>query len=96
VIVTCGSNGKSQQVCIFINSLDDSRKECKELDIILGVLAGVKEVLTVICGNRPVVVLARAVYACKGLLVEEAYKTVLQSDFLHDLHCKSVLIRCNV
>ena len=96
MIIACGSNGKSQQVSVLINSLDDSCKEGKELDIVLRILAGVKEVLTLVSGDRPVIVLTGTVNASERLLVEEADKAVLESYLLHDLHGKSVLVSSNV
>ena len=96
VIIACGSNGKSQQVSVLINSLDDSCKEGKELDIVLRILAGIEKVLTLVSGDRPVIVLTGTVNASERLLVEEADKTVLESYLLHDLHGKSVLVSSNV
>ena len=46
--------------------------------------------------KRPVVVLARAVYAGKGLFVQQADKAVAVCDLLHDLHADLVLIVCGV
>ena len=86
----------NQPVYNFLGLAKFTYKECKELDIVLRILAGVKKILTVICGNGPVIVLTGTVNACERLLVEEAYKTVLKSDLLHYLHCKSVLVSSNV
>ena len=40
--------------------------------------------------------LARAVYAGKGLFVQQAHKTVAVGDLLHYLHLELVLIACGV
>ena len=57
-----------------------------------GRLAGLKQVLAVIGGHRPVVVLAGAVDAGKGLFVQQADQTVAQGDLSHRLHHQLVVV----
>ena len=40
--------------------------------------------------------LAGTVHACEGLLVKQAYKTVLCGNLLHDFHRQLVVIGCDV
>ena len=92
VVVARGSYGSSEQILILVDSLYDSREEKLEGDVVLGVLTGTEEVLAEVCAERPVVVLARAVNAREGFLVEQADKAVLFGGFLHDLHCQLVVV----
>ena len=49
VVVACCSYRKSEQICVFVNSLDDCDKECQELCVLHRRIAGVQKILTVIC-----------------------------------------------
>ena len=92
MVVACGSYGNSEQILILIDSLNYSREEKLELNIILGMLAGRKQVFACVGGNRSVVVLAAAVYALKGLFVQQANKTVPLGDLLHNFHHQLVVV----
>ena len=59
-------------------------------------IAGSQQVLACVGGHRPVVVLAGAVDACKRLLVQQTYQTMLQSDLLNDIHQQLVVIGCDI
>ena len=96
MVVARGSRGQAHEVGVFVNTLDESAEYRQELEVLHGSVAGVEEVLSVIGGHRPVVVLARAVYALEWLLMEQAYKSVAESHLLHYLHCELVLVRAEV
>lgn len=59
-------------------------------------IAGVEEVLSVVSGHRPVVVLAGAVDALKWLFMQQAHQTMPESDLFHDLHRKLILVSAEV
>ena len=96
MIVACGCYGKSQQVLIIVNSLDNCCEEQQELCIFSRCLAWGEKILTLICGDRPVVVLAGTVHASKRLFVEQTNKSVTESNFLHYLHCKLVVVGSDI
>ena len=96
VVVTCRSHGKSQQVRILVNCLDDSNQECQELRVLHRRLTRIQQVLTIVSGQRPVIVLTRTVDSCERLLMEQANQIVLKGDLLHKLHCELVLIGSEV
>ena len=58
----------------------------------LGVSPGAKQVLAGVGGQRPVVVLAGAVDAGKGLFMQQADQAVARGHLLHDLHRQLVLV----
>ena len=68
MIVARGSHGGAQQVGVLVHGLDDGGKEHQELQVLHGGVAGIQQVFLG-GGQRPVVVLAAAVHAFKGLLV---------------------------
>ena len=52
--------------------------------------------ISVTIRNRPVVMLARAIDAVKGLLMEEAHKTVFVGGLPQHFHYKHVVIHSKV
>ena len=67
-------------------------EEKEELRVLIGRLTGREEVLPIVRGNGPVVVLSRSVHACERLLMEQAYKAMSCRDLLHHLHCELVVV----
>ena len=96
MVVACRSHGKSQQVRILVNCLDDSNQECQELRVLHRRLTRIQQILTIVSGQRPVIVLTRTVDSCERLLMEQANQIVLKGDLLHKLHCELVLVGCQV
>ena len=45
VVVACGSYGDTEQILILVNRLYDSCEEELELQVILGILAGIEKIL---------------------------------------------------
>ena len=64
----------------------------QELQVVLGIVAGIQQVLTQIGADGPVVVLTGAVDPCIGLLVQQADQTVAGGHPLHGLHSQLVLV----
>ena len=91
MIVARGSHGGAQQVGVLIHSLDDSGQEDQELQVLHGGVAGIQQVF-VGGAHGPVVVLAAAVHAFKGLLMLQADQTILGGDLLHHLHGQQVVV----
>ena len=96
MIVSCCRNRKTEQVLIIVNCFYHGAQENQELCIFIRRLAGSEQVHARICRHRPVVVFARTVYACKRLFVQQAHKSVTGSDLLHNLHCKLVMVGCDI
>ena len=92
VVVAGGGDGETQQILIVVNSLYNGAEEQQKLCVLVGGLAGGEEVYSRIRGQRPVVVLARAVDSGERLLVEQADKSVLCGNLLHYLHGQLVVV----
>ena len=86
MVVARTGDGDTQQILVLIHGLDDGAKEEQELCVLFRRAARLQKVFALICGKRPVVVLARAVEAGKGLFVQQAGQPMALGDFLHDLH----------
>ncbi len=67
-----------------------------KLTLSVGRVAGLQQVVAVVGAHRPVVVLARAVDAGEGLLVQEADEPVLARHLLHDLHRQLLVVGADV
>ena len=92
MVVSGRGNGDAEQILIIVHRFDYGTEEQQKLRVLIGRGAGRKQVLAAVRGNRPVVVLAAAVDACKGFLVEQTDKAVLCGYFLHDFHCKLIVV----
>jgi hypothetical protein len=76
-----------------IHAPDDRQEEGQELGIGMRVVAGIEEVLPVVRGHRPVVVLAGAVDPREWLLVDEHHQVVLRGEPPHRAHHDHVVVR---
>ena len=92
VVVARGGHGDAQQVLVLVDGLDDRAEEEQELRVLIRGGAGLEQVLSVVGGDGPVVVLARAVDAVEGLFVQQADHVVVRGDLLHDLHGELVVV----
>ena len=92
MIITRAGGGDTQQVGVIVNGFDDSAQENQELGVCMWVLTRFKQVLPVIGGHGPVVVLAGAIDAGKRLFMEQANKSVAQGDFFHRFHRQLVVV----
>ena len=61
VVVARTGNRDTEQILIFVDRLDNGDQEEKELCVFIRRCAGIEQVLSLIGGNRPVVMLAAAV-----------------------------------
>ena len=96
VIISGTCNGKSHQICIIVNCLNDCYEEYQELNILCRSLAGIQQVQTGICGHGPVVMFTGTVDSVKRLLVKEANISMLICNLLHHLHGQLVVINSYV
>jgi hypothetical protein len=76
VVVAGGGDGDAQQVLIIVHRLDDRAEKSRNCAFSWAFRPGSKQVLPVSVEMRPVVVLAAAVDAGKGLFVEQADQAV--------------------
>ena len=96
VLVAHTGGGLAQQVGVDVHGLHDAGEDQQELEVLVGGVAGVQQVLAGIGADGPVVVFAAAVDAGKGLLVEQAHQTVTGGYPLHGLHGQLVLVHGQV
>ena len=92
VVVAGGGHGQAQQILIVVHRLDHRAQEQQELGVLIGRLARREQVHARIRGHGPVVVLAGAVDAGEGLLVQQTHQIVPGSHLLHDLHGELVVV----
>ena len=74
-------------------ALITAHKKQQKLRVLLGRIPGLQQVGAGVGAQGPVVVLAAAVDARKGLFVEQADQAVALGHYLHDLHSQLVLVR---
>ena len=91
MVVAGRRHGHAQKLLIIVNSLDNARQKHEEAQVLHRVLARVEQVLLA-CGNRPVVMLARAVDTLERLFMLQADKAVMAGEKLHLLHREQVLV----
>ena len=72
VVISGRRCADAEQVCIFINTLDDCAQECEELHIFHRCAARIQQVLTIVGSHGPVVVLTGTVHAVERLFVQQA------------------------
>ena len=96
VIVAGSGHRQPQQVLIIVHGLNGGAQEQQELGIFVGRLTRFEQIHAGVRSQRPVVVLAAAVDASKGLFRQQAHQTVTGSNLLHDLHGQLVVIRGDV
>ena len=85
------ATGHAQQLLVLVDRLDDAGQEHEEAQVLHGVLARLEQVAPV-GGQRPVVVLARAVDALEGLLVLQAHQAMMAREQAHLLHGQQVVV----
>ena len=91
MVVAGRGNGSTQELLVVIDGLDHRGEEDDELQVVERGIARIEQVLG-LGTDRPVVVLAGAVDAVEGLLVQQADQVVTGGDELHLLHHDEVLV----
>ena len=87
---------RAQQLLVVVDGLDDGRAEEQELEVLVRRLARLEQVDARVGAHRPVVVLARAVDAGEGLLVQQADEPVAAGHVLQDLHDELLVVGADV
>ncbi len=96
VVVARCRNGKTEQILIIVHRFYHGAQEKQELSVFIRRFARSEKVYAGIRCHRPVVVLAGAVNARKGLFVQQAYKSVTGRYLLHNFHCQLVVVGCDI
>ena len=81
---------------MLVHRLQDAGEDEKELDVLVGCPPRIQQVLALVRGKGPVVVLTGAVDAGKGLLVEETLHAVLRGHPLQRLHDDLVVVHRHI
>ena len=92
MVVAGGGHGGPQKVLIVVHTLDKGRQKQQKPGVLTGGGAGLEEVAAGVGAQGPVVVLAGAVDAGKGLFVEETHQAVAVRHLLHHLHGQLVMV----
>ena len=92
MVIAGVGHAAAQHLLILVHTLDERRQEQQELGVLAGGAAGLQQVLAGVGLQRPVVVLAGAIDAGKGLLVEQAHQPVAGGNLLQQLHGQLVLV----
>ena len=96
VVVAGGGDRRAQQVGELVDAADNGGQHGQEDGILMRRLAWAQPVAAVGTGGRPVVVLARAVDAGEGFLVEQAEEAVARGDLLQHEHRQHVVVNGQV
>ena len=91
MIVAGKCHRSPQEVLILVHALDKGRQEQQELGILAGSLAGLEEVLACVGVQGPVIVLAGAVDAGKGLFIQKASAIFFMTSMVSWLWSQAVL-----
>ena len=92
VVVAREGHGGAQEVLILVHALHKGSQKQQEAGVLAGGAARLEQVVAGIGGQGPVVMLARAVDAGKGLLMEQAHQAVLPGHLLHHVHGDLVVV----
>ena len=84
--------GDAQKILMLVHGVHHRGEEEQKLHVLRRGLARLEQVHARVRGQGPVVVLAAAVDAGKGLFMEQADKTVLDGDLFHHLHGQLVVV----
>ena len=95
VLADVGDRG-AQQALVLVDRLDHRRAEEEEVDVVGRRVARVEQVGAGVGPHRPVVVLAGAVDAGEGLLVQEADEAVAARDAFQHLHHQLLVVGADV
>ena len=85
-------DGGLEQTVVLVDRRDGIDQEGDELQVLTGRLARTEQIDARIGAQRPVVVLARAVDALEGLLVEQHAELVAARNLVHDGHQQLVVV----
>ena len=95
VLADVGDRG-AQQALVLVDRLDHRGAEEEEVDVVGRRVARVEQVGAGVGAHRPVVVLAGAVDAGEGLLVQQADQAVAAGDAFHHLHHQLLVVGADV
>ena len=85
-----------EQIRMYVNGFEHTGQHQKELEVFMRRYAGFQKINPVVCRNRPVVVLARSVYARKRLFMQQTLQTMTSRHLLQCLHNELVMIRRHI
>ena len=91
VVIAGRGDGHAEKVGVRVDGRDQAGENDEELQVVLGIVARLEEVLAV-GAEGPVVVLAGAVDVLERLLVLQADETMVRGDELHLLHGEEVVV----
>ena len=96
VVVSGGGNADAKHILIIVHRLDHRAEAEQKQRVLRRRLAGLQKIHAGVGPDGPVVVLAGAVDAGKGLFMQEADHPVAGGNALHGLHRKLVVVRRKV
>ena len=96
VVLAGARDRRPQQPLVLVDRGDDGGGEEEELQVVGRRVARVEQVVARVGAHRPVVVLARAVDAREGLLVQQADQVVAARHRLHHLHAEQLVVGADV
>ena len=91
-IVARAGHGDAHHLLIIVHGLQHRAQKQQKLRVLAGRIPRLHQVDPGISDQRPVVVLARAVYARKGLFVQQAHHAVLLRHLFHYFHGQLIMI----
>ena len=95
-IVARAGHGDAHHLLIIVHGLQHRAQKQQKLRVLAGRIPRLHQVDPGISDQRPVVVLARTVYARKGLFVQQAHHAVLLRHLFHYFHGQLIMIGGNI
>ena len=92
VVVAGGGHGNAQHILIIVHCLNHSAEEQQKLGVFIRGFARLQQVDAGVGDHGPVVVLAAAVNAGEGLLMQQAHHVKAAGQLLHQLHGQLVVV----
>ena len=86
----------AKQVSVPRDRADDSEQKEQELRVLMGRIAGLEQVVSMIIGEGPVEVLARTVDTRERLFVQQELEAIAVGHALHRLHNQHIMIGCDI
>ncbi len=86
----------AKQIRMCVYRFHNTSNHKQKLNILIGCIAGVQKIHTIICCNRPVIMLAGTTYPSIRLFVKKTAQIMLISNPFHCLHHQLIVINRNI
>ena len=96
MVIAGACNRIAQQILMLVHSSKHCSKKHQKLLILIRFFTRLKKIYTRICSERPVIMLAAAVYPVKRFFMQKTNHIMAQSNLFHHLHNYLIMVGCNI